>query len=47
MLNEFCLSNQKIFGENVVKELGDVFKEVKTGKNKKFYVKSVKKGIKK
>ena len=33
MLNEFCLSNQKIFGENVVKELGDVFKEVKTGKD--------------
>jgi type I restriction-modification system DNA methylase subunit len=23
-LNEFCLSNQKIFGENVVKELGEV-----------------------
>lgn len=32
-LNEFCLSNQKIFGENVVKELGDVIKEVKTGKD--------------
>jgi type I restriction enzyme, S subunit len=32
-LNEFCLSNQKIFGENVVKTLGDVFKEVKTGKD--------------
>ena len=32
-LNEFCLSNQKIFGENVVEELGDVFKEVKTGKD--------------
>lgn len=32
-LNEFCLSNQKIFGENVVKELGNVFKEVKTGKD--------------
>ena len=32
-LNEFCLSNQKTFGENVVKELGDVFKEVKTGKD--------------
>ena len=32
-LNEFCLSNQKNFGENVVKELGDVFKEVKTGKD--------------
>ena len=23
-LNEFCLSNQKIFGENVVKELGEI-----------------------
>ena len=23
-LNEFCLNNQKLFGENVVKELGDV-----------------------
>ncbi len=32
-LNAFCLNNQKIFGENVVKELGDVFKEVKTGKD--------------
>ena len=32
-LNKFCLSNQKIFGENVVKELGNVFKEVKTGKD--------------
>jgi type I restriction enzyme S subunit len=32
-LNEFCLNNQKIFGKNVVKELGDVFKEVKTGKD--------------
>jgi type I restriction enzyme S subunit len=32
-LNEFYLSNQKIFGENVVKELGNVFKEVKTGKD--------------
>jgi type I restriction-modification system DNA methylase subunit/restriction endonuclease S subunit len=32
-LNEFSLNNQKIFGENVVKELGDVFKEVKTGKD--------------
>jgi type I restriction enzyme S subunit len=32
-LNEFCLNNQKIFGENVVKELGDVFKKVKTGKD--------------
>jgi len=32
-LNGFCLNNQKLFGENVVKELGDVFKEVKTGKD--------------
>ncbi len=32
-LNKFCLNNQKIFGENVVKELGNVFKEVKTGKD--------------
>ena len=32
-LNEFCLNNQKRFGENVVKELGDLFKEVKTGKD--------------
>jgi len=24
MLNEFCLNNQKIFGENVVKELGEI-----------------------
>jgi type I restriction-modification system DNA methylase subunit len=32
-LNEFCLNNQKIFGENVVKTLGEVFKEVKTGKD--------------
>lgn len=32
-LNEFCLNNQKIFGDNVVKTLGEVFKEVKTGKD--------------
>jgi len=32
-LNEFCLSNQKIFGENDVKTLGEVFK-FETGKNK-------------
>jgi type I restriction enzyme S subunit len=32
-LNEFCLNNQKMVGENMVKELGDVFKEVKTGKD--------------
>ena len=31
MLNEFCLSNQKIFGENVVKTLGEVC-EFKNGK---------------
>jgi type I restriction-modification system DNA methylase subunit/restriction endonuclease S subunit len=33
-LNEFCLSNQKIFGENVVKELGELCEFIKTGKNK-------------
>ena len=32
-LNLLCLNNQKIFGDNVVKELGNVFKEVKTGKD--------------
>ncbi len=32
-LNEYCLNTQKMFGENVVKELGNVFKEVKTGKD--------------
>jgi hypothetical protein len=32
-LNEFCLNNQKIFGENVVKSLGEVF-HFETGKNK-------------
>ena len=32
-LNEFCLSNQKIFGENVMKTLGEVF-HFETGKNK-------------
>jgi type I restriction enzyme S subunit len=32
-LNKFCLNNQKIFGKNIVKKLGDVFKEVKTGKD--------------
>ena len=30
-LNEFCLSNQKIFGENVMKTLGEVF-HFETGK---------------
>jgi type I restriction enzyme M protein len=34
MLNEFCLNNQKIFGENVVKTLGEVCEFIKTGKNK-------------
>ena len=33
-LNEFCLNNQKIFGENVVKELGELCEFIKTGKNK-------------
>jgi type I restriction-modification system DNA methylase subunit/restriction endonuclease S subunit len=32
-LNEFCLNNQKMFGENVVKTLGEVF-HFETGKNK-------------
>jgi type I restriction enzyme S subunit len=32
-LNEFCLNTQKMFGENVVKTLGEVIKEVKTGKD--------------
>jgi type I restriction enzyme, S subunit len=32
-LNEYCLNNQKMFGDNIVKKLGDVFKEVKTGKD--------------
>ena len=31
-LNKFCLSNQKIFGKNVVKILGQVC-ELKNGKN--------------
>jgi len=33
-LNEFCLSNQKIFGENVNTKLGDLCEFIKTGKNK-------------
>jgi type I restriction enzyme M protein len=33
-LNEFCLNNQKIFGENVVKKLGELCEFIKTGKNK-------------
>ena len=32
-LNEYCLNNQKIFGQNETKNLGDVIKEVKTGKD--------------
>jgi len=32
-LNEFCLNTQKMFGDNVVKTLGEVIKEVKTGKD--------------
>jgi len=32
-LNEFCLNNQKMFGENMVKTLGEVF-HFETGKNK-------------
>jgi type I restriction enzyme M protein len=31
-LNEFCLNNQKIFGENVVKTLGELFKLNGNGK---------------
>ena len=33
-LNEFCLTNQKRFGENMVKTLGEVCESIKTGKNK-------------
>jgi type I restriction enzyme S subunit len=33
-LNAFCLNNQKIFGENVVKTLKEVCEFIKTGKNK-------------
>ena len=33
-LNEFCLSNQKIFGENKNKKLGELCEFIKTGKNK-------------
>jgi len=33
-LNEFCLNNQKIFGENIVKTLGELCEFIKTGKNK-------------
>jgi type I restriction enzyme M protein len=31
-LNEFCLNNQKIFGDNIVKKLGEIC-EIKNGKN--------------
>jgi type I restriction enzyme M protein len=33
-LNEFCLNNQKIFGENEIKTLGELCEFIKTGKNK-------------
>ena len=33
-LNEFCLSNQKIFGENTNKKLSELCEFIKTGKNK-------------
>ena len=33
-LNEFCLSNQKIFGENTNKKLNELCEFIKTGKNK-------------
>lgn len=33
-LNEFCLNNQRIFGENEIKTLGEVCEFIKTGKNK-------------
>ena len=33
-LNEFCLSNQKIFGENQNRKLGELCEFIKTGKNK-------------
>lgn len=31
-LNEFCLNNQKIFGENVMKTLGEVCEKIHSGK---------------
>lgn len=34
LLNEYCLKNQKIFGENEVKPLGEICEFIKTGKNK-------------
>ncbi len=33
-LNEYCLNNQKIFGNNINKKLGDLCEFIKTGKNK-------------
>ena len=33
-LNEFCLNNQRVFGENEMKKLGEVSEYIKTGKNK-------------
>ena len=33
-LNEFCLNNQRVFGENDMKTLGEVSEFIKTGKNK-------------
>ena len=33
-LNEFCLNNQKIFGENTNKKLSELCEFIKTGKNK-------------
>jgi type I restriction enzyme S subunit len=33
-MNEFCLKHQKVFGDNVVKELGELCEFIKTGKNK-------------
>ena len=33
-LNEFCLNNQKVFGDNEVKTLREVCEFIKTGKNK-------------
>jgi len=34
ILNEFCLNNQKIFGENTNKKLSELCEFIKTGKNK-------------
>jgi type I restriction enzyme S subunit len=32
-LNEYCLNNQKLYGENEIKNLEDIFVDVKTGKD--------------